>query len=183
MKQIILFGLAILLMSSIGFGQTDRNIKHFSIPDNWKTLNEEEFTIQYPDTFELDRTRKMGVRFFLSTKRTSQQDIFSENVNLLIQDLQGLNMNLDKYVQISEAQIKTMLEKGKIIKSEKKLKNNKKYHRVMYSGKQGEFDLKWLQYYWVEQNKAYVLTLTCEQNQFDKYLLVGEGIMSTFRIK
>jgi hypothetical protein len=153
------------------------------IPENWKTLSESDYSIQYPDTFDLDKSGQMGMSFILLSKQTSQQDLFRENVNLLIQDLSGQNIDLDKYVEISEGQIKTMITDGNLIESKRMSDNNKELQRVIYTGKQGQYDLKWQQFYWVENKKAYVLTLTCEINQYDNYVSVGEKIMKTFTIK
>ena len=146
-------------------------------------LDETDYSIQYPDTFDLDKSGQMGMSFILLSKQTSQQDLFRENVNLLIQDLTGQNIDLDKYVEISEGQIKTMITDGDLLESKRLTDKNKKFQRVIYTGKQGQYDLKWQQFYWVENKKAYVLTLTCEINQYNKYVSVGENIMKTFMIK
>lgn len=178
-RQIILFGLTAILISLTACGQ----ITQKNIPNDWKSLNESDFAIQYPDTFDLDKSGQMGLSFILLSKQTSQQDLFRENVNLLIQNIAGKNIDLNKYVEISENQIKTMITNWNLIESKRLSENSKKFQRVIYTGKQGQFDLKWQQYYWVENKKAYVLTLTCEQNQYDNYVSVGEGIMKTFKIK
>lgn len=54
---------------------------------------------------------------------------------------------------------------------------------MIYTGRQGKFNLKWKQIYSVKDEKAYVLTLTCERSQYKKYVVVANKIMSTFRIK
>jgi hypothetical protein len=41
-------------------------------------------------------------------------------------------------------------------------------------------DLKFEQYYWVINEKAFVLTLTCEEDQFKNYKEVGEKILNSF---
>jgi len=61
--------------------------------------------------------------------------------------------------------------------------NDKEFQKLVFTGKQGKFDLKWQQYYRVEKDKAYVLTLTCEEDQYDNYLDIGQKIMNTFKIK
>ncbi|TVR78591.1 MAG: hypothetical protein EA412_08265 [Chitinophagaceae bacterium] len=164
--------------------QNTKKENQVEIPENWKVLNKANFTIHYPDTFELDKSGHMGSSFMLLSNQTSEHDFFRENINLIIQDLKGYNINLDQYVEISEGQINTMITDGNIIESERvKGNNNRELHKIIHTGKQGLFDLKWLQYYWVVNEKAYVLTLTTEINQFDNYLTVGEKIMNTFKIK
>jgi hypothetical protein len=125
----------------------------------------------------------MGMSFLILSKQTSKNDLFRENVNLHIDNLAGRNISLDKYVEISENQIKTMLENGKLLVSRRLRKGDKEFQKMVFKGKQGKFDLKWQQYYWVEKDKAYVLTLTCEEDQYDNYLDIGQKIMNSFKIK
>ncbi len=121
--------------------------------------------------------------FLLLSRQTSPQDLFRENINLIIQDLSGQGMSLDKYVDISENQIETMITEGNLIESKRLSDDNKAFQRMIYTGKQGQFTLKWQNLFWIEDEKAYVLTLTCEKNQYDKYVSIGESIMKTFMIK
>jgi len=188
MRQLQLLGFFALIIAFVACGQSsqkDSNTEEIKTetPENWKTLTDSDYSIQYPDTFDLDKSGQMGMSFILLSKQTSQQDLFRENVNLLIQDLTGQNIDLDKYVEISEGQIKTMITDGNLIESKRLTDKSKKFQRVIYTGKQGQFDLKWQQFYWVENKKAYVLTLTCEMSQYDNYVSVGEEIMKTFMIK
>ncbi|MBK8807831.1 MAG: hypothetical protein IPO21_14755 [Bacteroidales bacterium] len=183
MKKIKLFGLTSIFFSLIACGQTTQKNVQSDIPDDWKTIDESFFTIQYPDSFELNKSGQMGMSFILLSKQTSQQDLFRENVNLIIQDLTGQNINLDKYVEISEGQIRTMITNGNIIESKRIKTDDLEYQKVIYTGTQGQFKLKFEQYYLIVKQKAYILTLTCETNQFDKYQAIGEKIMNSFKIK
>jgi hypothetical protein len=122
----------------------------------------------------------MGTSFVLFSQQSSEQDQFKENVNLIIQDLSEYDLDLDKYVEISEGQIKTMITDGKIIESKRNTRNALDFQKVVYTGKQGVLNLKFEQYYWVEDEKAYVLTFTAEENQFDAYKTTGEKILNSF---
>jgi hypothetical protein len=149
----------------------------------WKSLDEIGYGIQYPDNWDVDTSGQMGMSFIIFSRQTSPQDSFRENVNLLIQDLTGLNINIDAFVKISEDQVTTMYKEGKIHES-KRIKNQaKNFHKLVYSGSQGPFVLKTQQYYWVENDKAYILTLTCEAAQFDSYIQTGDKIMNSFVLK
>ena len=183
MKQIQLLGLTFLFISLIAFGQTTPKNTGKEIGNSWKAVNENSFSIQYPENWDLDQSGKMGISLILLSKLFSPQDQFRENVNLLIQDLQGQNINLDKYVEISEGQIKTMLTNGNLIESKKLSAFGSEFQKVIYTGDQGIYKLKFEQYYWVKNGKAYVLTLTCELEQFEKYKVTGEKILNSFRLK
>ena len=170
MRRILIF-LALTINSVFVFGQTE-----------WKTISENNFKIEYPDNWELNKSGQMGTKFILFSKLSNSTDKFRENVNLIIQDLTGSNITLDKYVEISENQIKTLVVNGRIIESKRISDKEFEYHKMIYTGKQGVFDLKFIQYYWVIDNKAFVLTFTAEINEFDNFVQIGEKIMNSFKI-
>lgn len=149
---------------------------------DWNSHENKNYSIEYPKDWELDESGQMGTSFILFSSLSSQRDLFKENVNLLVQDLTGYNLDLEKFVEVSEDQIEKMLSNGKIIESERVPMETLSYHKVIYSGKQGEFDLKFEQYYWVVEDRAYVLTFTCEEDQFDTYKPIGEKILNTFKL-
>jgi len=173
MINIKLIGLLFLFVNISSFGQTDE----------WNKLNEKNYSIKYPRDWELNQTGLMSTKFILFSKLTSKNDQFKENVNLIVQDLTGHNIGLNQYVEISENQLKTMLTDSHIILSERLNKNGKEYQKIIYSGKQGIYDLQFEQYYWILNNNAYVLTLTCERNVFSDFKNVGEKILNSFEIK
>jgi len=170
-KLLVLFA---IVLNFTAYGQTK---------DNWKTLNENNYTIKYPGSWELNQAGQLGTSFVLFSPLSSEQDQFKENINLLIQDLTDLYFNLDEYVQLSLNQIKTMATTPETIKSKRIESNSANYQKVIYTAKQGDFLLKFEQYYWVKNNKAYVLTLTCEENQFATFKMVGEKILNSFQIR
>jgi len=149
----------------------------------WKTITESTYTVQYPPAWGLNLDKKMGTEFIILSPLESEQDKFKENVNLLIQDLSGKNIDLDKFASISEEQIKTLVTNSSLILSKRIKTAGIEYQKVIYSGDQGVYHLKYEQYYWVVGDKAYVLTLTCEQNKFDRYKEDGEKILNSFTFK
>lgn len=178
MKTIKLIGILVLFTNLIACSQTAEN--KTKTLDGWKSITEDNYSIDYPDDWELNKSGQMGTSFILFSPLSSEQDQFKENVNLLIQDLTGHNLDLDKYVEISEGQIKTMITDGEIIESKMITAETLNYQKVIYTGKQGIYNLKFEQYYWVIGDKAFVLTLTCEENQFNNYQVTGEKILNSF---
>lgn len=164
-------------------GYTMKNNTQHEATEEWKTFVEDNYSIQYPTTWELNNSKQMGTSFILFSPLTSEKDQFKENVNLLIQDLKGYNLDLDKYTAISEEQIKTMITDGKIVESKKMTSGTSAYQKIIYTGTQGIFKLEFEQYYWVEKDKAYILTFTCEESQFADFKPVGEKILNSFQLK
>jgi hypothetical protein len=60
---------------------------------------------------------------------------------------------------------------------------DEEYHKVIYTGDQGKYKLKFEQYYLIRNNKAYILTLTCEKEKFVNYTDDGESILNSFVVK
>ena len=147
----------------------------------WKTFKGSNFTVEYPAQWELNENKQTGTSFILFSPLESAQDLFKENVNLLIQDLSGQNIDLNKYVEITENQVKTMLPNSTLIESKRMKNGSQEYQKMIYSGDQGNNHLKFEQYFWVISNKAYILTLTCEQNKFADYKETGEKILNSFK--
>lgn len=175
-----LIGILIILISCVNKNQS---VEQVEIPKDWKTLENANYSIQYPDSFELNTSGEMGLSFILLSKQTSPSDLFRENINLIIQDLTNQNINLDKFVKISEGQITTMFKNATIIENKRIIKEDSEFHVMSFSGIQGQFNLNFVQYYWIVDQKAYVLTFTCEQTQYDHYKEIGDKIMNSFEVK
>jgi hypothetical protein len=147
-----------------------------------KTLSTAKFSISYPATWELNESGQMGTTLILLSPRESPSDKFSDNVNLIVQDLTGYNLDLDGYTKISEEQIKTLITNSKVMEN-KKIAAPVEHQKLVYTGDQGAFKLKFEQYYFVVGNSAYVLTFTAEQSNFDQLQTLGEAVLNSFSIK
>ncbi len=180
MKRISLLSICLLFVLFITNAQISESIAQESPSNGWKSLVEHNYSIHYPDNWELDQSGHMGMSFILLSPLSSDQDLFRENINLMIQDLSGHNLDLDAYTALSEGQIKTMFVHGNLIESKRLKTETLDYHKVMYTGKQGIYNLKFVQYYWVVDDTAYILTFTCEESTFSEYLENGEKILNSF---
>lgn len=174
---------SILLLSIVTCGQTTISQELNQTIIDWKTLDQSNYSIQYPSNWELNQSGQMNTSFVLFSPLESDNDKFKENVNLLIQDLTGYNIDLNKYTEISEGQIKTMVTNSSLIES-KRIKNGKdEFHKIIYSGDQGIFHLQFEQYYWVVNDKAFILTFTSEKDKFENFKEIGEKILNSFKQK
>ncbi|HWY11050.1 MAG TPA: PsbP-related protein [Bacteroidia bacterium] len=164
----------LLFLPIVVCGQTANN--------DWKTLDKPNYSIQYPATWELNQSGQMGTSFILFSVLESAQDKFRENITLLIQDLTGKNIDLNKFTEISESQIKTLATNAHLIES-KRIKKDTEYHKIIYTADQGIFHLEFEQYYWVINDKAYILTFTSEHTKFENFKVTGEKILNSFKLK
>jgi len=183
MKYLKIVGMLVLLSGFMSCNKSSEKNKQSGTESGWKLLKENGYSIEYPGDWDLNKPSQLGPSFFLFSQLSSPEDKFKENVNLIIQDLKNQNINLDKYVEISEGQIKSLLTNGTIIESKKIEIIGIEYQKVIYTGSQGLYNLKFEQYYFVDNEKAYVLTLACEASEFDNYKKTGEKIMNSFKLE
>lgn len=111
------------------------------------------------------------------------EDEFTDNVNLLVQDLNGLDLDLDKFMKLSIDQIDSFIDESELLLNERKNKDGLSYQKIIYNGKLDKFNFKFLQYIWVIKDKSYLLTFTCEQAEFEKHKDVAEKILNSFKLK
>ncbi len=174
---------ALLLLPILACGQATKKQEPVNLAADWEIFDQSGYSIQYPTSWELKQSREQGPSFFLFSPLESDKDRFKENINLIEQDLTGLNINLDKYTEISEEQIKNLVTNVAVIESKRVKTNQMEYHKIIYSGDQGTFHLQFEQFYWVINNRAFVLTLTCEKDKFEAFKETGEKILNSFRLK
>lgn len=145
-----------------------------------KEINKNGYSIVFPSNLRVDETTMNGSDFFLFTEKTAPNDNFVENINLVVQNLANLNIDLNKFVEITESQIIT---RAKLIESKRGVSNGTEYHQLLYEGNFDGLPLRFLQYDFVKNDKAYILTYSAKQDAFDSYFTGMEKIMKTFTLK
>lgn len=110
-------------------------------------------------------------------------DRFRENFNIVVQDLSSQPINLDEYIKLSLEQINQYITDVEIITSKKVMLANGEGYMLNYTGKQGQFNLEWLQFLTIKNNIAYVLSYTAEESNYDKYLEIINQMINSFRLK
>jgi hypothetical protein len=148
---------------------------------NWKTYTKDNYSIQYPPAYDLEEYQQ-GTVFMIIFPVDSANPTFNRNINLIIQDLKGTGMDLDKYNETSVKQIKQYLPNDSILMDKKEKDAVGECWHLIYMGDAHDEHLQFEQYYRIINEKAYVLTLTTQIKQWDKGHLIGEEIMSTFKI-
>jgi hypothetical protein len=183
----IKFLIFFLGLSVVAYGQTTTKQKTENNPKQistvWDTLDGADYTIQHPGTWQVNTDGMMGATFFITSPIESEDDKFSENVNLIKRDLMGFNLNLDLLAEMSEKQINAMITNIVWIEN-KRIKGDKgEYHTMIYSGVQGIYRLRYEQRYWIIGNKMFVLTLTMQEDNTGDLMETSQKILNSFIIK
>lgn len=156
--------------------------KKAPLKQGWLRLEEPDYSISYPDSFELDKSGRLRTKFILSVKSEDYYRVFRENVNLMRQNIKSMNLDLAGFAKLSEKEILELIPEAKLISSESLKKNKQAYHKIIYTGEQQGMKLQWLQYYFVEGDRAYVLTFTARQAVFSDYQALAEEICESFEL-
>ncbi|WP_343633910.1 hypothetical protein [Fluviicola sp.] len=157
--------------------------KNTKSPSKLMVFKKDNYELKYPETWSLDTTTKTAADFIVYSPLSSDKDEFKENLNLVVQDLKGLNFDLDNFTALSEQQIQSYLEGSEVTENERLKKEDQEYHHLVYTAKTGGRMLRFEQYYWVVNEKAYILSFTAELDQFEKYADISKQILESFTLK
>jgi hypothetical protein len=137
--------------------------------------------IKYPaDWTKQEQVMGMVVAFL--APRESGSDVFQENVNIIVQDLSDQPMTLAEYTELSIAQIEQFITDASILDSSAVTLAGIPGHKVVLTGRQGQYDLKWMQVWTVQNNKAYVISYTAEISKYSTFLGTAQEMIDSFEI-
>jgi len=187
MKKIFTF-ISVVMLASCGQMDSKKEADvaatpAFTAPADWKTMQQENYSIQYPATWELSQPGQGGTLFQVVSPLESDSDKFRENINLVTEDLTGKNVDLDTYEKASLDQIKTAFQDFKMMEDKKIKVGAAEYYKIRYSASQGDTHMELEQWLRIEKEKAYILTFVVEKGKYDKFKDIGENILATFTVK
>jgi hypothetical protein len=151
-------------------------------PVEYKDLVGNRYRIQYPSSWQIDISRKMGADLLLFSPLEGGSDTFRDNVNVIIQDLTGRNMDLAKYKVFTDDQLKRISRSIEIYESVLDDNGDNQFYYVSYAMTQGQYRLRIMTKCFIANNKAYLATFTCELNKFEQYSAVASDVLKSFKL-
>jgi hypothetical protein len=111
-----LFSIALSASFLCGQIATGQSSGSSMITSSWKTFNRNNYSVKYPADWDLQQSdnsesgtvvnKTVRSQFAVLSQLESPQDRFRENVNLVIEDLNGQKLNLDEYSRVADSQLK-----------------------------------------------------------------------------
>jgi len=150
--------------------------------NGYETFETNDFSIHYPAGWSVG-DKKAGVLAYFLSPLESAKDEFSENINIMTQDLSEHPMTLKEYTDLSLKQIQTLATHGKLIESKTIQTANGEAQRLVYKADNGKFHLQFMQLYIVKKEKVYLITYTAETKNYKKYLPKVSDAMNSFVLK
>lgn len=155
---------------------------------NWKIYRNEKyrFEIHYPSNWTRQEQEPFGTLAlifvaFLSPQE-SASDMFLENINITVQDLSNQPMTLDEYTNLSINQMSQYITDFNIIDSSVTTLVGNPAHKIVYTGKEGQNNLKWMQIWTIKDNKAYVITYTAKIDTYSNFLGTIQQMINSFKL-
>lgn len=149
----------------------------------FKSVFKNDFKISYPSAWRVDTSGTMNSKVFFFSPLEGPEDKFSENLNVMVQSLAGQLIDIQKYKEISEQQIKVMFSDGKMVESKVVNANGREEYHLAYEFSQGIFRLKVLAICFIQNDNAYLATFTSEASKFDRYRPTAEKMLGAFEGK
>ncbi len=146
-------------------------------------FKKDNYSIKYPKGWKVDTSGLNMTELIIQSPKESPADRFNENLNLLIQHYQNLGITLEKYMAASVKQINGMHPTEKLRDSIISTGPLPKHGKLIYGWTQQGLKLKFIQYAYIIEEKAYLLTFTTELDKFDRYKSIGEQILRSFVVK
>jgi len=174
----VLSMIIILLNSCKGKESIENSV---SKQDNWKVLDQTEYSISYPKEWTLDTSGKNGTEFLISSPLESDEDQNIQNITMVTENLDS-TLTIEEYAEVAKVQLDLAFPNNSFKKEKKKL-HGMDFYRLTFSGTVGAGDFKFVQYNYIKNNKAYVVGFTTEKDDFDKDIILGEQILKTFILK
>lgn len=148
----------------------------------WGSLEKPEYRISCPPDWRIDDSGDSGSSFFLYSPISSEEDTYSDYIILYEQRLDGLKIDLDAFVNSAEKDIAFFYKDAKILDKQKMKKSGHDCYMMSYQGTLIDLPLRFYQYTWVINEKAYVLNFTCEPSSFASLETVAMKIMDSFQL-
>ncbi|MFY0603547.1 MAG: hypothetical protein JXQ93_06325 [Flavobacteriaceae bacterium] len=142
------------------------------------TYKKDNYSIEYPESWELDTSGQMNTKFVVSAKEING---FSENVNFIVQNLKGYGFDLEKFVTLSENQFK-QIPSAKVIESKRIKDANSEKHSITVEGDFNGTNLTIKQFYFFKDDKAYILTYTNTLEGYKTTKALGDKILNSFKL-
>ncbi len=135
--------------------------------------------IKYPEGWSKMENYMGAVAAFLAPKENANA-LFQSNFNIMVQDLSAQPMTLKQYTELSLEQIGKLITNSKIEVSEDTTIGGKPGYKVAYKGEQGQLKLEYVSVYTIQDNKAYLITFTCEQDKYSEYTETIDKVVDSF---
>jgi hypothetical protein len=140
-------------------------------------------TLQYPKTWQKDDREGDAPFVMFFSPQDGDDDLFRENLNLIVADLDGFEVSLKEYLDANIEQIETGIQGYNSLEIKLVSIAGTDAYRTTYTGTMEDTFVTWTQWYLLKDGKAYVLTYSGFENGYNKHLKAAENMIDSLEIK
>ena len=159
----------ILLCTGLSFAQQNKIYKN-------KVFG---YQLEYSAGFKI---KTVGSAVVFSSDIEDKTFAFSPSVNIVVIDLGAAPVDIESFYKQSKDALERSLGNVKFLEDKKDKLSGISAYRLVYVSRQKKADFKFLQVMCIRDNKAYVLTYTALQEQYEKLLKTAQAIIKSFKI-
>ncbi len=136
------------------------------------------FKIKYPKTWQIRENAEGAAVVFISPKETPL-DTYSENLSIVIQNLNGRMMPLGQYTQEAIYQLTHTLKNIQVLNSNDLLLSGRASHKFEYVIK-GDLQIKIMHIWTLKDKAAYQITFGCDVDRCNDYMSTVNEMIDSF---
>jgi serine/threonine-protein kinase len=169
----VIFGVAPLFQSV--FDNADR-FTTYENPENFLKM-------KYPENWDKQEQPKAPsgefVKFISPLEKDG--DSFQEKVTVTVEP--NSDNTLNEYTNLSKQEIFKLEKNAKIVEDVAYSMAKNKGHRVVYTIKEGDRELKKLQVWTLKHDRAYLIAYEAQAEKYDKFLPVVEQMIKSVEVQ
>lgn len=140
------------------------------------------FSLRYPATWSYKENQDGAAAIFM-TPNENPLDTFRENVNIVIQDIPRQSPTLREYTKRAIFQLQVVFGQGLIIlESKPAIIDGRAAHRFVFLSRIDNVDFRTMCMWTLAEGKAYQITYTALNAQYDKYIGQVKRLVRSFKI-
>lgn len=136
------------------------------------------YRLEYPADFTVKR---IGSATVFSSSEEDRKFAFSPSINVVAIELGAAPGELDQFYRQSKEALERSLGIVRFIEDRKDTLAQADAYRLVYASRQKKADFKFLQVLCIRNSRAYVITYTALQEQYDKFFKTAQAMIESFR--
>ena len=138
--------------------------------------------IDYPSGWAEEESDIEDVVIVFLSPFESAFDVFRENVYITVKDFSAQPITLDEYTEESIDELRQLISNFTLEESTTATLAGNPAHRLVYTGKLEQYDLKWMQVHTIKDDIAYTITYTAEEDFYSAYVDIVQEMVDSFEI-
>lgn len=147
----------------------------------WSLLEDKKYSILYPCDWTPSKTGEFGTSFFIFSPLTDSDDVFAENMNLIIQQKKNKDLTFNVLINGSKAQISKSFQDFEMLEDKTLEDTQFKTHCFSYKSTINNRKLIIKQFLIESKNDFFILTFAMEENQENNYAQLASKSMHSFK--